>query len=202
MGRASEAREIRETMKKNKMVVPLAVTLLAVPAIPFFGEPDQRIAETSIDPPAVADATVAEPVAVEEGDVLGVNFLEVEPVRLPDYVCPTCGTHKFQGYEGYISVAERKKLPPNIEECRQLYSRIPSVAGLKLDEIEYCRSCSPGIRRPLLSLVIPRTNGKPRRVRGVTALDLRLLGDYYAAPLELQVKMKKDSRRLRKLLGL
>lgn len=189
-------------MKKSKLVVTLSMALLATFPTEFFGRSDGPTLSPSAAPSAPAVTSAPKAKAHQDDGVLGVNFFEVEPVLLPDYVCPTCGAHRSQGYARYVPVAVRKSLPPDIEECRRLFARVPPVAALKLDEREYCLKCSPDIRKPSLSLVVPRATGEPRRIRHVTAGDLSLLGDYYEASRERQTEMRRSSRRLRKLLGL
>ena len=177
------------------------MALLATAPTALWGKSDEPIT-TPVAAQRAATATSAPKAdARQDEDVLGVNFFVVEPVLLPDYVCPTCGAQRSRGYAGYVPVAVRKKLPPDIEECRLLFARVPSSAGMKLDEAEYCSKCSPGVRKPSLSLMISRATGGPRRIRHVTAADLSLLGDYYEASGERQTEMRRSSRRLRKLLG-
>jgi hypothetical protein len=118
-----------------------------------------------------------------------------------EYVCPVCGERTAHVYAGYTGNAKERRAVPDIDECRRLFTRIPATAGLKLDESEYCRKCSPRVKQPEPALLVPTAHGQLRRVRHVTSNELRQLGAYFTATPTEQEKMRKDSRRLRKLLG-
>jgi len=123
-------------------------------------------------------------------------------VRPADYVCPVCGERTARVYAGYTGNAEGRGAPPDIGECRRLFADIPTKAGMKLDESAYCRKCSPRVRTPSPALLVTTARGQTRRVRHVTADDLRQLADYFAAPEATRQTLRKESARLRKPLGL
>jgi hypothetical protein len=195
-------------MKKAKLAVTLTSSaILAVQVFPQ-GQPAAPAAdiaamgkgELKIQLAATNQETTAQ--AGDEAELFAACYspFEVTPLQT-EYVCPHCGERTTYVAPGYVERRKGKVAPPDIDECRRLFARIPATAGMKLDESQYCRKCSPRVKNPAPVVLVPTPRGGIRRVRHVTAEELRQLGDYFTATPAEQAQALKDSRRLRKLLG-
>lgn len=188
----------------NTAILAASLTATAVLAAqPFASAADTAAASKADLKPQLAAQAQGE-AAQGEAELFTTCYIapfEVT-VRPADYVCPVCGERTARVYAGYTGNAEGRGAPPDIDECRRLFADIPTKAGMKLDESEYCRKCSPRVRTPSPALLVTTARGQTRRVRHVTADDLRQLADYFAAPEATRQTLRKESARLRKLLGL
>lgn len=190
-------------MNKSKLAVTLtASAILASQAaysaaeIAATGKDDLKAQLATQDQNAVG-------IGEDEVELLAGCYspFEVTPQQT-EYVCPICGERTTRVSPGYIERRRGQVVSPDIDECRRLFARIPVSAGMKLDESEYCRKCSPRVKHPEPALLVQDGRGHTRRVRHVTTDELSKLGDYFAATPDEQARMRKESRRLRRLLGL
>ena len=191
-------------MNKSKLSVTLTASAILASQAAFSAA---EIAATGKDDLKAQLATQDQnAVGIGEDDAELFTMCYMAPfevsVQQTEYVCPICGERTTRVSPGYIEKRNGEVVSPDIDECRRLFARIPASAGMKLDESEYCRKCSPRVKRPEPALLVPNGRGHTRRVRHVTTDELSKLGDYFAATPDEQARMRKESRRLRRLLGL
>jgi hypothetical protein len=199
-------------MKRTKLTVTLTTSALLAAQAAVRAQPaEPRPTPTATVPASAAEiavtgkdalkaqlgqATRTEAAVLADDEIVMLTcYFTVSPLERLDFVCPVCGERTTLGGE------ENTKLIAEIDLCRRLFAQIPASAGMKLDETEYCRKCSPLVKSPAPILMVPTASGKVRRVRRVTSDELRQLGDYFEASPAVQDKMRVESRRLRKLLG-
>lgn len=125
-----------------------------------------------------------------------------------EYICPSCGSRTLYSTGGTGNYEQVTLVREGIPECRRL---VKSIAGLSLsfDESEFCKKCSPGVSSPALTLIIKYPGEKtPRRVKGVSANDLRLIDEflsgksYHEAGRGEQTPLASYIPRLQELLGI
>lgn len=124
----------------------------------------------------------------DEGPQAMCYDMAAEPTTA-DFVCAKCG-----GRTQYPRKADLSAL-------RDLASHLPAVPGweLRLDDLEFCRSCSPSAPQPPAVWLVVSRKGKQTRTRGITMddlLELRAYGRRWLGGL------RAVSPRLRELLGL
>jgi len=142
-----------------------------------------------------------------------------EPAGVPvntAYVCPKCGQRTLYPTGGDVSNVDAATcsagmaLQVGLPACRQIASGIRGFV-VELDESEFCRNCSPNVKKPqLIAVVRGPGDAQPRRVKGIGQTDLRRLQEYLRDREKALAGMKRDSlgkpdpdqmNKLRGLLG-
>ena len=190
-------------MKKSQLAVTLTASALLAAQPSGFAADIAATSKADLKTQLAAQQQGTDAQGENEAELFTTCYMPYfEVTEQPvDYVCPTCGERTSRANGGYTERRKGWTASPDIDECRRIFTRIPATAGLKLDESEYCRKCSPRVKHPEPALLVPTAHGQLRRVRHVTSDELRQLGDYFTATPTEQEKMRKGSRRLRKLLG-
>lgn len=125
-----------------------------------------------------------------------------------DYVCPKCGERTL--YENnksreYIAEIVERGIPC----CRREFDKLRRVANeaFSLDELQFCRKCSPTVVEPKLTLHISYADGKTRDVENISYIDLRILHELLSGKLvskdgrDRESPLKDSLPRLEELLG-
>ncbi|MGD0093953.1 MAG: hypothetical protein ABSE73_28930 [Planctomycetota bacterium] len=126
------------------------------------------------------------------------------------YVCPKCGEKTVYAFsqsdtDWWKTVdAVQWELP----DCRDRVKEI-KVLQLELDESQFCKKCSPDVKKPQLVLVVRHPGeAQPHRCAGVNHGDLRIIADFLEGKTkgiwdnEGEYPLKKHTKRLGELLGL
>ncbi len=127
-----------------------------------------------------------------------------------EYNCPVCWQKTIYRRETdgkrfqYIDAM----LSHNLYNCRSEISKIEGI-DVKLDEIEFCEHCSPGIQRPQLYLIIT-IKGMPRSIKtsSFNSFDLQIINEFLNGQLIHKDKFNNETPlanyldRIKELLGL
>jgi hypothetical protein len=136
---------------------------------------------------------------------MGAKCYEIAaPPDRVDYVCPKCGQRTLYTREQGLQDAVRLEIP----EARRLVKEIRGIE-VKLDESQFCRTCSPSVSEPQLILLVGVPGQKdPHRVEGVAANDLKLLkeflqgSDRHKGDNDRETPLKDHIDRIEELLGI
>jgi predicted small secreted protein len=132
----------------------------------------------------------------------------VAPPKTANYVCPVCQQktlYKLEDNDGDYQVIELVRW--EIATCREEMKKVEGI-NIKLDESQFCKNCSPDVKKPQLCLEINITNGgKTHKVYKFSYLDIRLIGEFLNGELKHtgsndgETPMKDYMKRLQELLG-
>jgi len=129
-----------------------------------------------------------------------------------EYICPVCGERTFH-YTGLKDALEEKGNISYLDNYRNKVKQITKI-DVKLDESEFCKNCSPNIKKPKYCIIVTYgENAKPHKTCDVSLDDINLLYDFsegkkehsiYYAFLEMEkekIPIEKYKARLEDLLG-
>jgi predicted small lipoprotein YifL len=125
------------------------------------------------------------------------------------YICPTCSEKTVYGVsetdeDWWMTLdAVHRELP----RCRPMLNEIKGVR-MELDESQFCRKCSPDVKKPRLVLIVKHPGeAQPHRCVGVRHADLRLIREFLEGKTkgiwdnDSEYPLKDCTKRLGELLG-
>ena len=147
---------------------------------------------------------------------IGAMCYEVAaPPLKAEYVCPKCGEKTLYALEDVDAQPDRQATWSMVSQVNVGIAasrrRIKEIGGLsvKLDESQFCRTCSPQVKTPKLGLVVQYAGQQePHRVWDITENDAKLIAEFLAGkdkhvgPTDGEIPLKDYVKRLEELLGL
>ena len=131
----------------------------------------------------------------------------IGPPERFEYVCPTCGEKTLYARQGGDRQAEGWILGRNLLTCRRLAAQVKTL-NVKLDEAQFCKKCSPEVKKPGLSLLVTYPGEtEARQTNGITDTDLdRLIAflagkDRYDIGQGHEVALRDNLARLDQIFG-
>lgn len=129
-----------------------------------------------------------------------------------NYICETCGEKTLYPRYAQKQLDSFQDEDPTFvylyneyELCRHIVKHMSDM-NLELDEIEFCRKCSPGIEKPQMYLKVKWGNNY-KITPGITSADLYLLAEFAAGKMKTldalshEETLKEHIPRLEELLG-
>jgi hypothetical protein len=94
------------------------------------------------------------------------------PPSRAEYVCPICGT-KTLYTDDYARIIDRE-----IPQCRT-FADSTGTLGINLDEKQFCKKCSPGVKDPQLCIDFKYADDTTKHsVCGINANDMKLIFEF------------------------
>lgn len=133
------------------------------------------------------------------------------PPETVQYICPKCGekTHYTLGKDGEEGSDWHVNnfIEYELEPCRRAIKAIKGL-DIRLDELQFCRKCSPDVKSPKLAIVITYEGEKePHRVEGISRNDIQLIAEFLSGSnkhtdeYDCETPLKNHAKRLSELLG-
>jgi len=125
-----------------------------------------------------------------------------------DYVCPRCGEKTLYTNNDKNRIVSTFFLEYELSECRRLARDIKGIT-VELDEHEFCRKCSPGVKEPAMILKVRYSGRTDAAVtRGITRNDLKLINEFlsgsdrHTGEQGRETPLNQYMKRLQQLLGM
>ncbi|MBN2681045.1 MAG: hypothetical protein JXR58_00930 [Bacteroidales bacterium] len=126
------------------------------------------------------------------------------PPPTVEYVCPVCGEKTLYNEDQFFVV---NNIQNNLDGLRHLSGKIEQI-NLKIDESQFCKTCSPNVETPAFCLLtnIPGTKDTTK-ICNVSDEDLVILLEFLNGKLkhtdfyERETPLKERIERLEQLLG-
>jgi len=123
------------------------------------------------------------------------------PPQRAEYICPICGEKTL--YENNYTTL----ISWELQQMRELVNNIKSIS-CKLDESQFCRSCSPKIINPELCLIVNIEEKNEHKTCNIDEQDVILLNEFLSGSKihktfnDAEQPLKQYLPRIEELLGI
>lgn len=122
------------------------------------------------------------------------------PPERADYVCPTCGEKTI------YTTHHAEFVSWQLNSIRESVKNIKTL-DCKLDELQFCKKCSPNIEIPELCLIVKIDEEKEHKTCGISELDVIILSEFLSGSdihtdfYDAQEPLKNYQTRIEELIG-
>lgn len=124
------------------------------------------------------------------------------PPERAEYICPICGEKTLYSNFNYSQL-----ITWELQQMRTLSENLEAI-NAKLDESQFCRSCSPDIEEPEICLIVKLKDTDEHKTCKINIEDLKILNEFVAGEIihkddfDAETPLNFHILRISELLGI